>query len=103
MRWTAGTGRAYHQAMGDDRTSGDHEAGDGPLIAAAALTERQLSVYRLSRDGMSVPEIARRLEVSDNTARDCLAQVRRKVALTMRRAEARAAANASRTTGGDAA
>jgi DNA-binding NarL/FixJ family response regulator len=89
--------------MDDTATSGGADAGDGPLIAAAALTERQLAVYRLSRDGLSVPQIARRLEVSDNTARDCLAQVRRKVALTMRRAEARAAANAARTAGGDAA
>lgn len=89
--------------MGDTQTSAGDDAGDGPLIAAAALTDRQLSVYRLSRDGMSVPEIARRLQVSDNTARDCLAQVRRKVALAMRRAEARAAANAARAAGDDAA
>lgn len=80
----------------------DDADGDGPLIAAAALTDRQLSVYRLSREGMSVPEIARHLEVSDNTVRDCLAQVRRKVALAMRRAEARAADNAAKTAGADA-
>jgi DNA-binding NarL/FixJ family response regulator len=88
--------------MDDSGTSAD-EAGDGPLIAAAALTDRQLSVYRLSRDGMSIPEIARRLDVSDNTVRDCLAQVRRKVALAMRRAEARAAANAARAAGDEPA
>lgn len=75
----------------------DADGGDGPLIAAAGLTERQMAVYRLSRQGLTVPEIARRLEISDNTARDRLAQVRRKVALTMRRAEARAAANATRS------
>lgn len=74
----------------------DPAGSDGALIAAAGLTERQLSVYRLSREGLSVPAIARRLDVSDNTVRDCLAQVRRKVALAMRRAEARAADNAAR-------
>lgn len=70
--------------------------GDGPLIAAAGLTDRQRDVYLLKREGLTVPEIARRLEVSDNTVRDSLAQIRRKVALAMRRAEARAAANADR-------
>lgn len=71
-------------------------APDGPLIAAAALTPRQDDVYRLSRRGLTAAEIARKLDVSDNTVRDCLAQVRRKVALAMRRAEARAAENAER-------
>lgn len=67
--------------------------GDGPLIAAAGLTERQRLVYDLARDGRRVPEIARELGVSDNTVRDSLAQIRRKVALALRRAEARAAGN----------
>ena len=78
--------------------AGTHEpgSGDGPLVDAARLTERQLSVYRLSRDGLGVPEIARRLQVSDNTVRDCLAQVRRKIALAMRRAESRPAGGGRR-------
>lgn len=71
--------------------------GDGPLIAAAGLTDRQRDVYQLTREGLKVPEVARRLEVSDNTVRDCLAQIRRKVALALRRAEARAAANSQPT------
>lgn len=75
------------------------DLGDGPLIAAARLTERQRSVYRLTREGLRVPEIARRLGVSDNTVRDSLAQIKRKVALTLRRAEARAAANAGSAEG----
>lgn len=78
------------------RTPAPDLPGDGPLIAAAGLTARQHDVYRLSREGRSPAEIARELEVSDNTVRDCLAQVRRKVALAMRRAESRAAANADR-------
>jgi DNA-binding NarL/FixJ family response regulator len=81
----------------DRRVGGPEPADtDGPLIAAARLTERQHTVLSLSRQGMSVTEIARHLGVSDNTVRDCLAQVRRKVALAMRRAEARAADNADR-------
>lgn len=71
--------------------------GDGPLIAAAGLTDRQRDVYQLTREGLNVPEVARRLEVSDNTVRDSLAQIRRKVALALRRAEARAAANSPPT------
>lgn len=81
---------------GPPRTPASDLPGDGPLIAAAGLTERQTDVYRLSREGLSPAEIARTLSVSDNTVRDCLAQVRRKVALAMRRAEAQAAANAER-------
>lgn len=76
--------------------------GDGPLIAAAGLTERQRTVYDLARRGAKVPEIARELGVSDNTVRDSLAQIRRKVALALRRAEARAAQNTPRPPGGGA-
>ncbi|MEQ8834954.1 MAG: sigma factor-like helix-turn-helix DNA-binding protein [Miltoncostaeaceae bacterium] len=81
---------------GPSRTPSPELPGDGPLIAAAGLTERQHDVYRLSRQGLSPAEIARELSVSDNTVRDCLAQVRRKVALALRRAEIQAAANAER-------
>lgn len=83
--------------MPDSRTDTDTEMPptETPLISAAGLTDRQRAVYERARDGQRVPAIARELGVSENTVRDVLSQIRRKVALALRRAEQRAAQNAS--------
>ena len=70
----------------------DGRARDAPdppdPVTAARLTPRQQSVLELSRQGMAPVEIARTLGLSGTVVRDCLAQIRRKVALARRRAQA---------------
>jgi DNA-binding NarL/FixJ family response regulator len=62
------------------------QAASDPIVEAR-LTPRQQSVFELSRQGMAPVEIARTLGLSGTVVRDCLAQIRRKVALARRRAQ----------------
>jgi DNA-binding CsgD family transcriptional regulator len=76
-------------ADGPPRTGrpADPEVAADPVVEAR-LTPRQQSVLDLSRQGMAPVEIARTLGLSGTVVRDCLAQIRRKVALARRRAQA---------------
>lgn len=72
----------------EPRDGGAEDAPDQPdAVTEARLTPRQQSVLELSRRGMAPVEIARTLGLSGTVVRDCLAQIRRKVALARRRAQ----------------
>lgn len=75
-------------ADGPPRAGGPAEPQAPPdPVAQARLTPRQQSVLELSRQGMAPVEIARTLGLSGTVVRDCLAQIRRKMALARRRAQ----------------
>lgn len=79
----------------------DPQAAPDPVVEAR-LTPRQQSVLELSRQGLAPVEIARTLGLSGTVVRDCLAQIRRKVALARRRAQAASPPEATRRRNGGA-
>jgi DNA-binding NarL/FixJ family response regulator len=63
---------------------------DAPVSSEAvtALTRRELDVLKLVAQGLSNPDIARRLVLSEHTVHRHLADIRRKLGLSKRAAAA---------------
>ena len=90
--------RAAHQAlpgMQAGRAGGPAcEPGAGSPGAASVLTPREREVLRLVAQGLSNPDIARRLFLSEHTVHRHLANILRKLGLSSRTAAAAWAARA---------
>jgi len=79
--------RAAHQALQELQAVTEPDA-EVPGQAATVLTPRELDVLKLVAQGMSNPDIARRLVLSEHTVHRHLANILRKLGLTSRAAAA---------------
>jgi DNA-binding CsgD family transcriptional regulator len=86
----AGQARVAHPPLRAGREGALGSEPDAALsaTAAAALTPRELDVLRLVAQGLSNPDIARRLVLSEHTVHRHLANILRKLGLSTRTAAA---------------
>jgi DNA-binding CsgD family transcriptional regulator len=75
-------------AAGQPLVAGGKAAGEGTAEPVTALTPRELDVLRLVAQGLSNPDIARRLVLSEHTVHRHLANILRKLSLSSRAAAA---------------
>jgi DNA-binding CsgD family transcriptional regulator len=75
-------------ALGGADAAGGQARGAVPGEPASALTPRELDVLRLVAQGLSNPDIARRLVLSEHTVHRHLANIMRKLGLSSRAAAA---------------